>query len=46
MLMPQTLPSAFNNFLNYHGGKQMHHYHAVRVRTYSCKHFSSSLQGN
>ena len=31
ILMPQTLPPAYNSFLNYHGGKEMYHYDAVRV---------------
>ena len=34
--MPKTLPPAYNSFLNYHGGKEMYHYDAVRVSQRLC----------
>ncbi|KAK9808239.1 hypothetical protein WJX73_002479 [Symbiochloris irregularis] len=33
ILAPQTMPTAYINFLNYHGGKQLYHYQAVRELT-------------
>ena len=39
MLMPETLPTAYTNFLNYHGGKNMYHYQAVRVSHHKCAEY-------
>ena len=33
ILLPKTLPAAYVNFLNYHGGKRLYHYQAARVRS-------------
>ena len=32
ILQPSTMPRAYLNFLNYHGGLPLHSYQAVRVR--------------
>ena len=45
ILQPSTMPRAYLNFLNYHGGLPLHTYQAVRVRPGSCMHMRSQETG-